>query len=109
MATVRLDGRAITDWPSFHRESRLKFGFPDFYGGNMDAWIDCLSTLRDDDGMAAFRLDTDETLTIEVLHSAALRRRAPHILDALEECVAAVNERYRENGEKPALELQFCY
>lgn len=107
MATVRLDGQAIRDWPSFHRECRIKFGFPDFYGNNMDAWVDCLSTLREGDGMAAFHLGADETLRIELLHSSALRHRAPHIFAALEECTAAVNERYQENGEKQALELHF--
>jgi RNAse (barnase) inhibitor barstar len=105
MAIVRLDGRTVRDWPSFHRESRIRFGFPDFYGNNLDAWIDCLSTLRDGDGMTAVRLAPDETLRIEVTHSDALRRHAPGILDALQEAVEAVNGRYAENREKPALEL----
>jgi RNAse (barnase) inhibitor barstar len=105
MAVVRLDGNTITDWASFHAACKAAFGFPDFYGNNMDAWIDCLSSLRDDDGMSKFVLKPDEVLQIEVLHSDVLRRRAPEILDALEECTAAVNERYVENGEKPALEL----
>ncbi|MDB5764695.1 MAG: barstar family protein [Herminiimonas sp.] len=74
----------------------------------MDAWIDCLSSLRDNDGMSAFSLTADETLRIEVLHADVLRKRAPEIAAALQECVAAVNERYVENGEKPALDLVFC-
>ena len=71
----------------------------------MDAWIDCLSTLRDNDGMSRFTLASDETLQIEVVHPEILQNRAPQILDTLSECVDAVNERYVENGEKPALEL----
>lgn len=105
MATVRLDGAAITDWPSFHAECQVKFGFPDFYGRNMDAWIDCLSMLRDGDGMSGFTLAQDETLQIEIAHSAVLRKRAPQILGILPECVDAINERYLENGEKRAVEL----
>lgn len=105
MPVARLDGKAIRDWPGFHQECQKTFGFPDFYGHNMDAWIDCLSTLRNDDGMSKFRLGPDDTLQIEVLHADTLRCRAPEILTALQECSAAVNERYGENGEKPALAL----
>jgi RNAse (barnase) inhibitor barstar len=106
MAHVRLDGRLLYDWPSFHKESREKFGFPDFYGGNMDAWIDCLSGLRDDDGMSSILLGPDEILHIEVSYSASLHSRAPHILAALEDCIAAVNERYAEDGQSPALQIE---
>ncbi|HEY0844750.1 MAG TPA: barstar family protein [Noviherbaspirillum sp.] len=105
MPTVTLDGRTISDWKAFHTACRSAFGFPDFYGNNMNAWIDCLSYLRDDDGMSKFTLNPDEVLQIEVLNSAAFRLTAPEILDALEECTAAVNDRYSEIGEKPALSL----
>lgn len=105
MAKVHLNGAAIRDWPSFHRECQIKFGFPDFYGGNMDAWIDCLSGLRDNDGMSAFTLAPNETLQIEIANSAVLQNQAPQILATLPDCVDAVNERYAENGENPALEL----
>lgn len=83
----------------------MAFGFPDFYGGNMDAWIDCLSGLRDDDGMSSFVLGRDDVLQIEVSHSDFLREKTPGILAALEDCVAEVNERYAEHGEKPVLAL----
>lgn len=106
MPTVRLDGRQIGSWPAFHDACRSAFGFPDFYGCNMSAWIDCLSGLRDDDGMSAFVLAPEDVLEIEVLHADTLRRQAPDILDALQECTDEVNERYMENGEKPALSLE---
>lgn len=105
MPKVLLDGREIGNWPAFHDACRAAFGFPDFYGRNMDAWIDCLSGLRDDDGMSAFVLGADEVLEVEVQHADALRRRAPAILDGLEDCTAEVNERCAENGEKPVISL----
>jgi RNAse (barnase) inhibitor barstar len=37
----------ITDWPSFHDVFKQALGFPDFYGRNMNAWIDCLTYLND--------------------------------------------------------------
>lgn len=105
MAAIRLNGEAITDWPSFHDASKAAFGFPDFYGHNMNAWIDCLSYLRDEEGMTRFRLQPDETLRIEISNADLLRQKAPEILDELAFCVAAINERYEDYGEKPALEL----
>jgi RNAse (barnase) inhibitor barstar len=106
MAHVQIDGRRMGDWPSFHQESREKFGFPDFYGCNMDAWIDCLSGLRDAEGMSSIVLGPEEVLHIELTHLASLQSRAPHILAALEDCIDAVNERYTEDGQGPALQLE---
>jgi len=105
MAQVILDGSAITDWPSFHAACRREFGFPDFYGDNLDAWVDCLSYLRDDEGMTRFRLGEDEVLRIEIRNAAALRAKAPEIPEELAFCVEAINDRYADYGEKPALEL----
>lgn len=105
MAHVRLDGAAITDWPAFHAASREAFGFPDFYGNNLDAWVDCMSYLRDDDGMTRFKLAADEVLEIEVIHSEALRQSAPELLEELAFCIEGINERYADYGEKPAIKL----
>lgn len=105
MATVRLNGESITDWASFHAESQKAFGFPDFYGRNLDAWIDCLSYLRDDDGMSNIRLAAGEVLTIEILNAETLRQRLPDLLAEVTLCVDVINERYADYGEAPALSL----
>jgi RNAse (barnase) inhibitor barstar len=105
MPTACLNAENIIDWNSFHTESQKAFGFPDFYGRNMDAWVDCLSYLRDDDAMSSFRLKPDEMLHIELLNAEQLRQKAPDILEEIEFCVAAINERYEDYGEKPALDL----
>ncbi len=47
----------------------------------MNAWVDCLSYLRDEDGMSKFRLDPDEVLEIELQHADSLRDRMPEILE----------------------------
>lgn len=47
MVLVRIDTSKIRDWTSFHDVFSGVFGFPDFYGRNMDAWIDCLTSLDD--------------------------------------------------------------
>jgi len=45
MTVVRVDCDRITDWESFHSVFADVFGFPNFYGRNMNAWIDCMSYL----------------------------------------------------------------
>jgi hypothetical protein len=105
MATVTLDGAAMSDWTAFHAQSQRVFGFPALYGASMDAWVDCLSYLRDDDGMAAIRLGADEVLTIEVTNAAAWRAAQPEMLEEVLYCIAGINDRYADYGEKPALAI----
>jgi hypothetical protein len=107
MATVRLDSSRILDWESFHMTCCETFGFPDFYGRNMNAWIDCLTYLDQGDGTSRFHLSTGETLTIEVSETESFNARLPEIFDEFVECNAAVNQRYIEMGKPPALALVF--
>ena len=113
MATVRIDGKQITDWSSFHQVFKEACGFPEFYGMNMNAWIDCLSDLREDYGMSRFKLASDELLHIEVYAARDLNERLPDIVNGLVECSACVNARYAtvsrsvSNAQAPALALVF--
>ena len=107
MATTRLETESISDWQSFHSACRDVFGFPDFYGKNMDAWIDCMSYLDEDAGMTRFNLAPGEGLHIEVTATESFNRRLPEIFDALVECSAFVNRRYVEDGKAPVLSLVF--
>lgn len=107
MATVRLDTSLISDWESFHLTCREVFGFPDFYGMNMNAWIDCLTYLDEGDGMSQFHLAPGETLNIEVSDTESFKSRLPEIFDALVVCSTNVNQRYLEAGKSPLLLLVF--
>ena len=46
---IALDTGRITDRDTFHTVFAEAFGFPDFYGRNMNAWIDCITCLDDPD------------------------------------------------------------
>ncbi|MDB5937305.1 MAG: barstar family protein [Massilia sp.] len=105
MATAELNGAVIDGWQSFHAESRNAFGFPDSYSNTIDAWIDCLSYLRDADGMSKFHLKPNETLEIVIKDSTLMRAKMPDLLEEVTFCVAGINERYEDYGEKPALAL----
>ncbi|HEX8479903.1 MAG TPA: barstar family protein [Telluria sp.] len=105
MAIAELRGSAMLTMEGFHAESKRALGFPDTYGNSMDAWIDCMSYLRDEDGMSKFRLFPKELLQIVIVDAALMQEKAPDILSELTYCVAGLNERYEDYGEKPALEL----
>ena len=105
MADVHINGDLITDWPTFHRVFAEALGFPLFYGNNMNAWIDCLTYLREATGMARVVLTGAELLTLSISGTESLSKRCPEPLSALVECVAAVNRRYVFRGEPPAVHL----
>ena len=105
MPSALLNGSAISDWTSFHAQSKSAFGFPESYGNSMDAWVDCLSYLRDEDGMSQFRLKPNEVLEIVVADAELMRQQVPDILEELTYCIGGINERYEDYGEKPALKL----
>lgn len=105
MPTVTLDADAMADWETFHTVCQAAFGFPDFYGRNSAAFIDCLTYLDESDGMTRFSLKPGETLTVELRGAQALAERAPDVAAGLLELIAAVNARHVEDGKTPMLVL----
>ncbi len=107
MATVRLPTAHITNFESFHTACKQIFGFPEFYGMNGNAWIDCLTYLDEGDGMSHFQLARGEHLYIEVPHTKQFNEDVPDVFAALVEWVAFVNQRHVEDGKHPMLALIF--
>jgi hypothetical protein len=82
------------------------FGFPDFYGRNMNAWIDCLTSIdAPEDGMSTVTVEIDELLVLSIEDAAGFQTRCHELYDALSECLAFVNYRRVEVGERPVLAL----
>jgi hypothetical protein len=94
MASTTLHLSHVHDWASFHRESAQAFGFPEYYGGNNNAWIDRLGYMGDGDISSKFELARDEKLTIHATGFAELSLRCPEIAGVISELVAAVDSRY---------------
>jgi hypothetical protein len=107
MAIVRLETSLITDWNSFHTTCSEAFGFPGFYGMNMNAWMDCLTYLDEGDGMSRFHLAPGEKLNIEITDTELFGSRLPETFSALIHCTAFVNDRYVAVGKSPLLSLVF--
>jgi Barstar (barnase inhibitor) len=105
---VALSSAMIYDWRSFHRESQRSLGFPADYAGDMDAWVDCLVSLRDDENRrVGVRLGPEEMLQLELAEIEAVRERVPGFLETLVAAVAEVNRRFVEAGQAPAVTLIF--
>lgn len=80
-----------------HTALRAAFGFPNFYGGNYPALVDCLSSLRyPDDGMSELVLDSLED-SVELRVSGA-DSCSEDVLHTLLSAVTAVNHRAKLNG-----------
>ncbi|MFH2046804.1 MAG: barstar family protein [Pseudomonadota bacterium] len=47
MKTIHLPFDIFKDEETFHAAFAKVMGFPDFYGSNWDAWIDCMSYIDD--------------------------------------------------------------
>ena len=107
MNLVTIDCSKIHDWESFHHYFKKEFGFPDFYGRNMDAWIDCMTYLDEDDEMSTIKIKNGAALTLQLQNIGSLKKRSPEIYEALLECSAFVNFRRINNGEEPILILSF--
>lgn len=105
---IALPAREITDWASFHEVFRRVFGFPDFYGRNMNAWIDCMTDLDDPGtGMVQVAVGPGELVAIRVDDASDFLRRCPEQFRALIECASFVNFRRIEVGDAPILTLMF--
>lgn len=108
MRRVRVDCSRISDWSSFHDVFQAAFGFPEFYGRNMNAWIDCMSDLADrDSGMSTVHCDPGSFVVLELVNAKRFKRVCPDQFSAVVECTAFVNFRNLEAGEAPALMLAF--
>lgn len=100
MTTVFVDTTEITDWPSLHRVFSRVFGFPPFYGNNLDALIDCLGYLDEPEAeMTQVHVSLGGTLTILLGGVDSFRKRCPDQFAGLQDACAFVNwRRTRKHG-----------
>ncbi len=105
MPVVRVDGGQLITWESFHDVFAAAFGFPSFYGRNMDAWIDCMTSLdAPDDGLTAIHGSPADPVVLHLDHASSM---PGEIFDALNECSAFVNWRRIVAGEPAILVLSY--
>ena len=107
-SVVSLDCAKIRDWSSFHDEFARIFGFPDFYGRNMNAWIDSMTSLdKPEDGMTNIHTPKGNVLTLQLDNVTRLREEHPELYSAIIEAAEFVNWRRLELGEPSVVALSF--
>jgi hypothetical protein len=107
-ALVSIDCAKIRDWESFHNEFAAAFGFPDFYGRNMNAWIDCMTSLdAPEDGMTNLHAPRGHVLTLQLENVVPFRGEHPDLYAAIIEAAGFVNWRRIEVGEPAVLAISF--
>ena len=103
MKTIKLDFTSIESLNEMHALLAATFKFPSFYGGNVNALIDCWSSLRfPEDGMTAVSLSENEPLLIEVKR---LDRSPELVVNHFLSAVSGVNDRNIELGAPPSIFL----
>jgi RNAse (barnase) inhibitor barstar len=67
MPVVRVPLDRISDRESFHTVFAEVLGFPQWYGRNLDAWIDCLTWVDEpESGLTKVVVEPGDVLTLEV-------------------------------------------
>ncbi|WP_370408177.1 barstar family protein [Tenacibaculum dicentrarchi] len=101
---LELNFKEIKTLNDMHSMLKERFGFPDFYGNNVNALIDCLSSLRyPDHEMSDFLLDsTDDVLIIELKNFSTCENIVVnHFLTA----IMGTNNKDRETNNSPSIYL----
>ncbi|SES65697.1 barstar family protein [Thorsellia anophelis] len=67
LTELTLDFSTIKTYDDLHQKLTDLFGFPDFYGKNYPALIDCLTSLRHpEDGMTTIHVSHDEAILLQI-------------------------------------------
>jgi hypothetical protein len=110
MPVVAIPIERITDWESFHDVFAEVLGFPDYYGRNLDAGIDCVTYADDAEADMidpALIATPGNVLTLELGMLGNLAERCAEQYDALLDCSAFVNWRRIETANRPIVALSF--
>jgi predicted N-formylglutamate amidohydrolase len=103
---IRLETKGVTDRESFFTVFSELMGFPDFFGRNWDAWIDCMRSVdAPDEGLSQVTVAPGELLHIEIVDAEEFAHRAPELFQHFMDCTAFVNQSRQQMGRPPVLSL----
>lgn len=89
---VRFKGAELSTREDFHNSFMTKLQFPDFYGRNMDAWIDCMDDMaRMPWPMSKVCVTSGGSLKIIIEESKLFRESV--MCASLIDCVKFINEK----------------
>ena len=106
MALVEIPASGIVDWESFHDTLAEALRFPDYYGRNGNAFLDCLRDILDGRDVPR-TLGPGESLTIDLGELGDLRARCPEQLAALVDWTSWANGEQIDLGNEGRVVLAF--
>jgi Barstar (barnase inhibitor) len=105
---IRIDARRLTDPAGMHAALAEAFGFPEFYGKNLDALVDCLTHLDDlKAGMSRAQVLPGEVAVLVLEHTSGLGKKAADQMKALVDAVAFVNWRRLQKSQPPVVTVAY--
>ena len=105
---VRIDARRLIDSTGLHATLAEAFGFPPYYGNNLNALIDCLTCLDDPEaGMSRVQVFPGQVVLLVVEHVGDASGSAAQVADLLD-AVAFVNWRRLEQSQPPVLAVAYA-
>ena len=108
MTLVRLDARKLIDSETFHVHLAEVFGFPPFYGKNLNALIDCLSDLDEPATlMTRIHVGRGNVLTVVIDGVEDLEESERVKLLPFLDAIAFVNARRIDAGDPPILAVAY--
>ena len=100
---IKIDFTRIKTLDDFYTELSSLFGFPDFFGRNVNALIDCLFSLRyPEDKMTKIHVADSEYLLIELHHFSLATDEIKEILIVT---IENVSLKCTEKGQEPSIVL----
>ncbi len=101
MKELTIDIGEIKQIGELHDILKETFGFPHFYGKNVHALIDCLSSLRyPEDEMTKITLDIDESLYFKLENTS---KSSKEVIIELLTAISNVNRRQINIGNTPSI------
>ena len=103
---ISIDFNQVNSWETFHSIFNKTMGFPEYYGNNMNAWIDCMSYVDEPEtGMTEINIKEGESLEIKVIGTESAFKNCPEIFTAFIECTAFVNQRFIDENSGTRLKI----
>lgn len=88
---LKINRAKLIDWKSFHSGFKKELNFPDYYGENLNAWIDCMDDV------------SEKPVTLLIENVLVLKEKAPELLMAIFECSAFINYQKIQSEQNPNL------
>ena len=105
---IRIDARRLTDAAGLHAAMSEAFGFPASYGKNLDALVDCLTSL-DNPKAALSRVQVfpGQVVLLVLDHIDGKNKPQAAQVKSLVDAIAFVNWRRMETGQPPVLAVAY--